>query len=189
MQGPISAERFQCFRHLFSADHDETKAAKVLGRMREIIAAQLNLIEKNVFKFTWIVDYPMYELSDEKKVEFSHNPFSMPQGGLEALTTQDPLTLFAYQYDLVCNGYEIASGAIRNHVPEVMYKAFEIAGYDQSVVDTPLRRHDQRLQVRRAAARRNRPRASTASSCCWQRRRTSATSSPSPWRKTAATCS
>ena len=120
----------------FSADHDETKAAKVLGRMREIIAGQLDLIEKNVFKFTWIVDYPMYELSDEKKVEFSHNPFSMPQGGLEALTTQDPLTLFAYQYDLVCNGYEIASGAIRNHVPEVMYKAFEIAGYDQSVVDT-----------------------------------------------------
>jgi aspartyl-tRNA synthetase len=120
----------------FSADMDETKAAKVLGRMREIIATQLDLIEKNVFKFTWIVDYPMYELSDEKKVEFSHNPFSMPQGGLEALTTQDPLSLFAFQYDLVCNGYEIASGAIRNHVPEIMYKAFAIAGYDQSVVDT-----------------------------------------------------
>jgi aspartyl-tRNA synthetase len=119
----------------FSADHDETKAAKVLGRMREIIATQLDLVEKNVFKFTWIVDYPMYEMSDEKKVEFSHNPFSMPQGGLEALTTQDPLTLFAYQYDLVCNGYEIASGAIRNHVPEIMYKAFEIAGYEPSVVD------------------------------------------------------
>jgi aspartyl-tRNA synthetase len=120
----------------FSADHDETKAAKVLGRMRESIATQLDLVEKDVFKFTWIVDYPMYELTDEKKVEFSHNPFSMPQGGLEALTTQDPLTLFAYQYDLVCNGYEIASGAIRNHVPEIMYKAFEIAGYDRSVVDT-----------------------------------------------------
>jgi aspartyl-tRNA synthetase len=120
----------------FSADHDETKAAKVLGRMREIIATQLDLIEKNVFKFTWIVDYPMYEMSDEKKIEFSHNPFSMPQGGLEALTTQDPLTLFAYQYDLVCNGYEIASGAIRNHIPEIMYKAFEIAGHDKSVVDT-----------------------------------------------------
>jgi aspartyl-tRNA synthetase len=119
----------------FSADHDETKAAKVLGRMREIIAEQLNVVEKNVFKFAWIVDYPMYELTDEKKIEFSHNPFSMPQGGLDALTTQDPLTLFAYQYDLVCNGYEIASGAIRNHVPEIMYKAFEIAGYDRSVVD------------------------------------------------------
>ena len=120
----------------FSADPDPTKAAKVLGRMREIIAEQLNLIEKDVFKFTWIVDYPMYELNDEKKVEFSHNPFSMPQGGLEALTTRDPLTIFAYQYDLVCNGYEIASGAIRNHIPEVMYKAFEIAGHDRSVVDT-----------------------------------------------------
>jgi aspartyl-tRNA synthetase len=125
-----------CSVIFFSADHDETKAAKVLGRMREVIATQLDLIDKDVFKFAWIVDYPMYELTDEKKVEFSHNPFSMPQGGLEALTTQDPLTLFAYQYDLVCNGYEIASGAIRNHVPEIMYKAFEIAGYDRSVVDT-----------------------------------------------------
>ena len=121
----------------FSADPNETKAAKVLGRMREIIAEQLGLIEKEVYKFAWIVDYPMYEFNDEtKQVDFSHNPFSMPQGGLEALTTQDPLTLFAYQYDLVCNGYEIASGAIRNHVPEIMYQAFAIAGYDRSVVDT-----------------------------------------------------
>jgi aspartyl-tRNA synthetase len=120
----------------FSADHDETKAAKVLGRMREIIATQLDLIEKDVFKFTWIVDYPMYELTDEKKVEFSHNPFSMPQGGLEALEKQDPLTIFAYQYDLVCNGYEIASGAIRNHIPEIMYKAFDLAGHAREVVDT-----------------------------------------------------
>jgi aspartyl-tRNA synthetase len=120
----------------FSADHDETKAAKVLGRMREIIAEQLDVIEKNVFKFAWIVDYPMYELTDEKKIEFSHNPFSMPQGGLEALEKQDPLTIFAYQYDLVCNGYEIASGAIRNHVPEIMYKAFALAGHAKEVVDT-----------------------------------------------------
>jgi aspartyl-tRNA synthetase len=120
----------------FSADHNETKAARVLGRMREIIAAQLGLIEKDVFKFAWIVDYPMYEMNDETKtVEFSHNPFSMPQGGLDAITNQDPLTIFAYQYDLVCNGYEIASGAIRNHVPEIMYKAFALAGYDATVVD------------------------------------------------------
>jgi aspartyl-tRNA synthetase len=120
----------------FSADPNETKAAKVLGAMREKIADQLGLIEKNVYKFAWIVDYPMYEFNDETKtVEFSHNPFSMPQGGLEALEKQDPLTLFAYQYDLVCNGYEIASGAIRNHVPEIMYKAFALAGYDKSVVD------------------------------------------------------
>jgi aspartyl-tRNA synthetase len=121
----------------FSADANETKAAKVLGTMRVKIAEQLGLIEKDVFKFTWIVDYPMYELNDETKaVEFSHNPFSMPQGGLEALERQDPLTLFAYQYDLVCNGYEMLSGAIRNHVPEIMYKAFALAGYDKSVVDS-----------------------------------------------------
>jgi aspartyl-tRNA synthetase len=121
----------------FSADPNETKAAKVLGRMREIIAEQLGLVEKDTFKFTWIVDYPMYEFNeDTKQVDFSHNPFSMPQGGLDALTTRDPLTLVAYQYDLVCNGYEIASGAIRNHVPDIMYKAFAIAGYDQATVDT-----------------------------------------------------
>ncbi len=121
----------------FSADANETKAAKVLGAMRVKIAEQLNLIEKNVFKFAWIVDYPMFELHEETKaVEFSHNPFSMPQGGLEALEKQDPLTIYAYQYDLVCNGYEVASGAIRNHRPEIMYKAFALAGHDQTVVDT-----------------------------------------------------
>jgi aspartyl-tRNA synthetase len=121
----------------FSADPNETKAAKILGRMREVIAEQLGLIGKGAYKFAWIVDYPMYEYNEEtKQVDFSHNPFSMPQGGLEALATKDPLTLCAYQYDLVCNGYEIASGAIRNHVPEIMYKAFEIAGHDRSVVDT-----------------------------------------------------
>jgi aspartyl-tRNA synthetase len=121
----------------FSADLNETKAAKVLGAMRVKIAEQLNLIEKDVFKFAWIIDYPMYEMNDETKaIEFSHNPFSMPQGGLEALEKQDPLTIFAYQYDLVCNGYEIASGAIRNHIPEIMYKAFALAGHPRETVDT-----------------------------------------------------
>ncbi len=121
----------------FSADPNPTKAAKVLGAMRNKIAEQLDLIEKNVFKFAWIVDYPMFEMNDEtKQVEFSHNPFSMPQGGLDALEKQDPLTIFAYQYDLVCNGYEIASGAIRNHRPEVMYKAFALAGHPKETVDT-----------------------------------------------------
>jgi aspartyl-tRNA synthetase len=121
----------------FSADMNETKAAKVLGAMRVKIAEQLDLIEKNVFKFAWIVDYPMFEMNDEtKSVEFSHNPFSMPQGGLKALEEQDPLTIFAYQYDLVCNGYELASGAIRNHRPEIMYKAFALAGHPQETVDT-----------------------------------------------------
>ena len=121
----------------FSADLNETKAAKVLGAMRNKIAEQLNLIEPHVFKFAWIVDYPMYEMNEETKdIEFSHNPFSMPQGGLEALEKQDPLTIFAYQYDLVCNGYEIASGAIRNHSAETMYKAFALAGHGKEVVDT-----------------------------------------------------
>jgi aspartyl-tRNA synthetase len=121
----------------FSADANETKAAKVLGAMRVKIAEQLNLIETGVFKFAWIVDYPMFEMNEETKdIEFSHNPFSMPQGGLEALEKQDPLTIFAYQYDLVCNGYEIASGAIRNHIPEIMYKAFALAGHPKEVVDT-----------------------------------------------------
>ena len=121
----------------FSADANETKAARVLGAMRNKIAEQLDLIEKNVFKFAWIVDYPMYEMNEETKaIEFSHNPFSMPQGGLDALEKQDPLTIFAYQYDLVCNGYEIASGAIRNHIPEIMYKAFALAGHPKETVDT-----------------------------------------------------
>jgi aspartyl-tRNA synthetase len=120
----------------FSADANETKAAKVLGAMRVKIAEQLNLIEKDTFKFTWIVDYPMFERNEEtKEIEFSHNPFSMPQGGLDALEKQDPLTIFAYQYDLVCNGYEMLSGAIRNHNPEIMYKAFALAGHGKEVVD------------------------------------------------------
>ncbi len=121
----------------FSADANETKAAKVLGAMRVKIAEQLDLIEKDVFKFAWIVDYPMYEFNEEtKSIEFSHNPFSMPQGGLDALENKDPLTIFAYQYDLVCNGYEIASGAIRNHSAETMYKAFALAGHPKETVDT-----------------------------------------------------
>jgi aspartyl-tRNA synthetase len=120
----------------FSADTNETKAAKVLGAMRVKIAEQLGLIEQNKFLFTWIIDYPMFERNeDTKDIEFSHNPFSMPQGGLDALEKQDPLTIFAYQYDLVCNGYEIASGAIRNHSPEIMYKAFALAGHGKDVVD------------------------------------------------------
>ena len=112
----------------------------------------------------------------------------MPQGGLEALTTQDPLTLFAYQYDLVCNGYEIASGAIRNHVPEIMYKAFEIAGYDRSVVDTRFAGMINAFKFGAPPTAASR-RASTASSCSWPTRQISARSSPFPWRKMAATCS
>ncbi len=106
------------------------------GKARVRIGREQNLIDENLFKFCWIVDFPMYEL-DEKtgKIEFSHNPFSMPQGGMDALNNQDPLTIKAWQYDLVCNGVELSSGAIRNHLPEVMYRAFEIAGYGAEVVD------------------------------------------------------
>jgi aspartyl-tRNA synthetase len=90
----------------------------------------------NEFRFCWIVDFPLYELNEEtKKIEFSHNPFSMPQGGLEALLTQDPLTINAFQYDIVCNGVELSSGAIRNHRSDIMYKAFEIAGYPVAEVE------------------------------------------------------
>ncbi len=106
----------------------------VAGRARNVIGEELGLTEKDCFKFAWIVDFPMYEKTDDGKIDFSHNPFSMPQGGLEALMG-DPLQVYAYQYDLACNGYEVISGGIRNHKPEIMYKAFELAGYPNSEVD------------------------------------------------------
>jgi aspartyl-tRNA synthetase len=110
--------------------------AKFAGLARTRVGTELKLVDEDQFKFCWIVDFPMFEWSEEeKKVDFSHNPFSMPQGGLEALETQDPLTIRAYQYDIVCNGYELCSGAIRNHKAEIMLKAFDIAGYDASVVE------------------------------------------------------
>ena len=111
-------------------------AEKLAGAARTKIAHELGLIERNAFRFCWIVDFPMYEFNEEtRKIDFSHNPFSMPQGGLEALTTRDPLTIKAFQYDIVCNGVELSSGAIRNHRPEIMYKAFEIAGYSAAEVE------------------------------------------------------
>ena len=114
---------------------DELKAAqKIAGLVRIELGNRLDLLEKNTYKFCFIVDFPMYELSDEGTIDFNHNPFSMPQGGLEALETKNPLEILAYQYDLVCNGYEMASGAVRNHNPEIMVKAFEIAGYTKEDV-------------------------------------------------------
>ena len=110
------------------------KAQKIAGLVRIELGKTLDLIEKNIYKFCFIVDFPMYELSDEGTIDFSHNPFSMPQGGLEALENKNPLEILAYQYDLVCNGYEMASGAVRNHDPEIMVKAFEIAGYSEEDV-------------------------------------------------------
>jgi aspartyl-tRNA synthetase len=110
---------------------------RISGDIRLKLGKDLDLIEKNVFRFCWILDFPMYEFNDEtQSVGFSHNPFSMPQGGLKALNEQDPLTILAYQYDVVCNGIELGSGAVRNHQPEIMYKAFEIAGYTKDDVDS-----------------------------------------------------
>ena len=114
---------------------DPEKFWKFSGLARTKVAEELNLIDKDRFELAWIVDFPMYEYNEEaKQVDFSHNPFSMPQGGLDALQTQDPLTIKAFQYDITCNGYEIASGGIRNHKPEAMVKAFEIAGYGEKDV-------------------------------------------------------
>ena len=121
---------------IFFACDKELKAAELAGKARNIVGNDLDICEKNVFKFCWVIDFPMFEYDEkEKKLDFSHNPFSMPQGGLEALETMDPLDIKGYQYDIVCNGIELSSGAIRNHRPEIMMKAFEIAGYDASVVE------------------------------------------------------
>lgn len=120
----------------FIADRAPNKAAQNAGLVRTKLAQTLNLIQTNQFQFCWIVDFPMYEKDEQThQIQFSHNPFSMPQGGLDALLNQDPLTIQAYQYDIVCNGIELSSGAIRNHEPETLYKAFEIAGYDRATVD------------------------------------------------------
>ena len=121
---------------LFFAAGKEKDAAKLAGAARTRVAEELGLIEEGCFKFCWIVDFPMFEYDeDAKKIDFSHNPFSMPQGEMDALENQDPLEIKAWQYDIVCNGYELSSGAIRNHRPDIMYKAFEIAGYSQADVD------------------------------------------------------
>jgi aspartyl-tRNA synthetase len=122
---------------IFFAAGKEAQAAKLAGLARTRTAESLGLIDENRFDFCWIVDFPMFEYDEEsKKVDFSHNPFSMPQGELEALETKDPLDILAFQYDIVCNGVELSSGAIRNHRPDIMYKAFEIAGYSKQDVDT-----------------------------------------------------
>jgi aspartyl-tRNA synthetase len=109
---------------------------KLCSELRLKLGKDLDMIDDGAFKFCWIVDFPMYEWDEENKcVAFSHNPFSMPQGGMDALTTKEPLDILAFQYDIVCNGIELSSGAIRNHQPEIMYRAFEIAGYPRQTVD------------------------------------------------------
>ncbi|HLS58036.1 MAG TPA: amino acid--tRNA ligase-related protein, partial [Paracoccaceae bacterium] len=121
---------------IFFAAGKEAQAAKLAGLARTRTGEQLGLIDENEFRFCWIVDFPMFEYDeDAKKIDFSHNPFSMPQGGLEALESQEPLEVLGYQYDIVCNGVELSSGAVRNHQPEVLYKAFEIVGHPREYVD------------------------------------------------------
>ncbi|MCW8085482.1 aspartate--tRNA ligase [Sabulicella glaciei] len=121
---------------VFFAAGKEADAAKLAGKARTRIGTELGLVEKDAYRFCWVTDFPMYELNEETgQIDFSHNPFSMPQGELEALNTQDPLTIKAYQYDIVCNGIELSSGAIRNHRPDIMLRAFEIAGYGAEVVE------------------------------------------------------
>lgn len=148
-KGPIAknleAERIAMIRDaaglkdgdaVFFACDKADAAAKFAGKVRTRVAQDLGLIEEGVFKFCWTVDFPMYERNEETgQIEFSHNPFSMPQGGMEALLTKDPLDIKAYQYDIICNGVELSSGAIRNHRPDIMYKAFEIAGYSAAHVE------------------------------------------------------
>lgn len=122
---------------VFFAAGKEAEAAKLAGVARTRTAEKLELISDDEFKFCWVVDYPMYEYDEElKKLDFSHNPFSMPQGEMDALENKDPLDILAWQYDIVCNGIELSSGAIRNHRPDIMYKAFELAGYDKAAVDS-----------------------------------------------------
>ena len=125
---------------IFFSAGKESDAAKLAGAARVKLGNDLDIVEKDTFRLCWIVDYPMFELDDATgRIDFSHNPFSMPQGGLGALETEKPLDILAYQYDIVCNGIELSSGAIRNHLPEVMYKAFSIAGYEPEVLEDKFR--------------------------------------------------
>jgi aspartyl-tRNA synthetase len=122
---------------VFFSSGAELSASKLAGQVRVQLGNELDLLEKGVFKFLWVVDFPYFEYDEEeKKIIFSHNPFSMPQGGMDSLLSKNPLDILAYQYDIVCNGVELSSGAIRNHKPDLMYKAFEIAGYGAEVVDS-----------------------------------------------------
>ena len=120
---------------IFFIAENEKLISNLAGKIRQELAIRLNLIDKNVYKFCWIVDFPMYEINDEGNLDFCHNPFSMPQGGIETLKNKKPLDILAYQYDIVCNGIELSSGAVRNHNPKIMIKAFEIAGYDKEIIE------------------------------------------------------
>ena len=124
----------ECGDTIFFIADNEKRATELAGQIRTELGKRLNLIDKNVFSFAWIIDFPMFELDDHEKLSFSHNPFSMPQGGLEALNNKNPLDILAYQYDIVCNGVELSSGAVRNHDIQIMLKAFTMAGYTEDEV-------------------------------------------------------
>ena len=121
---------------IFLACAKQKELERITSLARDKIAKDLDLIDENTFAFCWVVDYPMFEKDEENnKIVFSHNPFSMPQGNIDKINYEKPLDILAYQYDIVCNGIELSSGAIRNHIPELMYKLFSIAGYDKKQVD------------------------------------------------------
>ncbi len=132
----ISLAKLEKNDTIFFIADSEKRATELAGQIRTELGKRLNLIDEDVFKFCWIIDFPMFELDDHEKLAFSHNPFSMPQGGLEALEHQNPLDILAYQYDIVCNGIELSSGAVRNHDIEIMLKAFSMAGYTEEEVKT-----------------------------------------------------
>ena len=160
----------------FVAGDPEEVRTSFAGEARTRAGEELNLVDRDRFELCWIVDFPFYEwLEDEKTIDFAHNPFSMPQGGIEALNDQDPLTIKAFQYDMVCNGFEIASGSIRNQLPETMVKAFELTGKsrERSRSGSAASTAPSSTARRRMAAWRP---ASTASSCCWSAPRTCARS-------------
>ena len=166
---------------MFFAAGNPDKFYRFAGEARNMIGRELKLIDENRFEFCWIVDFPMFEWNEEdKKVDFSHNPFSMPQGGLAALeaanSNEDLLKIKAYQYDIVCNGVELSSGAIRNHLPDIMYKAFAIAGYGPEVLEAKFGGMLKALSYGAPPTATSRP-ALTGSSCCWQAPATCATSS------------
>ena len=132
----ISLAKLEKNDTIFFIADSEKRATELAGQIRTELGKRLDLIDEDVFKFCWIIDFPMFELDDHGKLAFSHNPFSMPQGGLDALEHQNPLDILAYQYDIVCNGIELSSGAVRNHDIEIMLKAFSMAGYTEEEVKT-----------------------------------------------------
>lgn len=157
---------------LYFISDEKGAVEKYAGQIRTELGKRLDLIKNDRFEFCFITDFPMYEINEESgKVDFTHNPFSMPQGEMEALLTMDPLDIKAYQYDIVCNGIELSSGAVRNHRPDIMVKAFEIAGYTEEDVKSKFGALFQAFQYGAPPHAGMAPRGSTVWSCFWQMKR------------------